>query len=193
MAFTSFWLSGGAYLISFSDPTNVSVGELAPALYAVGAATLWGLGTVLGRHLTAKIAPSDLTALRFAIGLVAATVIVVFKGEASTASSIAFGDLIQVVLLALIPGLAALTIYYHGLSRTPASAATLAELAFPLTAILVSWWAFDRTPDGSQWVGIMILASTIVAMGLASQRNTEALGVTAPESLSVGSKGGARR
>ena len=38
---------GSAYLISFSDPFNVSVSELAPALYAIGAAVLWGLGTVL--------------------------------------------------------------------------------------------------------------------------------------------------
>jgi drug/metabolite transporter (DMT)-like permease len=54
---------GSAYLISFSDPANVRVSELAPALLAIGAAALWGLGTVLGRHLTGKIDPNQLTAL----------------------------------------------------------------------------------------------------------------------------------
>ena len=174
---------GGAYLISFSDPTNVGIDEYMPALYAIGAASLWGLGTVLGRRLTAKIAPSDLTGLRFAIGLVGAGVFVVLKGEASSAASIGAGDIAQVLLLALIPGLAALTIYYQGLARTPASAATLAELAFPLTAIFVNWWAFQRTPDGSQWIGIAILATTIVVMGMKSHGKTDGLGVKAPMSL----------
>jgi drug/metabolite transporter (DMT)-like permease len=55
--YARFLVSGlaGAYLVAFADPTNVSVAALRPALLALGAAFLWGLGTVLGRHLTAKI------------------------------------------------------------------------------------------------------------------------------------------
>lgn len=172
---------GSAYLISFSDPTAVSVDELAPALLAVGAAGLWGMGTVLGRHLTAKIAPSQLTALRFAIGLPATAVIVGWRGETSTAAGIGLGDFGTLIALALVPGLAALAIYYQGLSRTPASAATLAELAFPLTAILIGWSVFDTVPSASQWVGIAVLAATIVHMSSAARREPAALGVVAPE------------
>lgn len=172
---------GSAYLISFSDPLDVSVNELAPALYAVGAAVLWGLGTVLGRHLTSKVSPAELTAARFAIGLPASAVIVAIKGQTSAASGIGVGDFGTLFALALVPGLAALAIYYQGLAKTPASAATLAELAFPLTAIVIGWSVFDTVPDGSQWIGIFVLALTIVTMGLVSEREPDSLGVRSPE------------
>ena len=98
----------------------MSVKELAPALYAIDAAVLWGFGTVLGRHLTSKIPPAELTAARFAIGLPASALIVAVKDETSIATGVGVGDFGTLILLALIPGLAALAIYYQGLSRTPA-------------------------------------------------------------------------
>jgi drug/metabolite transporter (DMT)-like permease len=179
---------GSAYLISFSDPSNVRVSELAPALLAIGAASLWGLGTVLGRHLTSKVDTNQLTALRFAIGLPASGLIVAWRGETSTAAGIDLGEFGTLVGLALVPGLAALTIYYRGLSTTPASAATLAELAFPLTAILIGWSVFDTVPSGTQWLGIGVLAATIVAMGRNAQRSPAALGVRSPISPQIASE-----
>ncbi|MDH3605496.1 MAG: DMT family transporter [Acidimicrobiia bacterium] len=171
---------GSAWLISFGDPTNVSVNELAPALLAIGAAVLWGMGTVLGRHMTSKIPANQLTALRFAIGLPASAIIVGFRGETNIAAGIGLGDFRTLVLLSLIPGLAAIAIYYRGLKGTPASAATLAELTFPLTAILIGWARFDTVPTNTQWVGIAVLAATIVVMSRAANRTPEAIGVKAP-------------
>lgn len=174
---------GGAYLISFPDPLAVGVSRLAPALLALGAAMLWGLGTVMGRHLTRKIPTNELTALRFAIGLPAALVVLLLRNQAAEVLDVSFGDFGAVVLLSLIPGLAALTIYYKGLSTTPASSATLAELAFPLTAILIGWAVFDSIPTVSQWVGIVTLSATIVVMSRAAQRGREALGVLVEDDL----------
>jgi DME family drug/metabolite transporter len=168
---------GGAYLISFPDPTNVSVSQLAPALLALGAAALWGMGTVLGRHLTRTIPTNELTALRFAIGLPTALVILLLRNEATTALEVTGSEFWALLVLALVPGLAALLIYYKGLSTTPASSATLAELAFPLTAILIGWSAFDTVPTATQWVGIVVLSATIVVMSNAASRGREALGV----------------
>lgn len=172
---------GGAYLISFPDPTSVSVSQLAPALLALGAAVLWGMGTVLGRHLTKTIATNELTALRFAIGLPTALVILVMRNETSLAMEVTPSEFWALILLALIPGLAALLIYYRGLSTTPASSATLAELAFPLTAILIGWSVFDTVPTGTQWLGIIVLSATIVFMSRAAARGREALGIREPE------------
>lgn len=167
----------GAYLISFPDPTEVAISRLAPALLALGAAALWGMGTVLGRHLTRKIPTNQLTALRFAIGLPTALVILLLRNEAATALDISLSDFWALVVLSLVPGLAALMIYYKGLSTTPASSATLAELAFPLTAILIGWSVFDTVPTATQWVGIAILSATIVVMTRAAAEGREALGI----------------
>jgi drug/metabolite transporter (DMT)-like permease len=167
----------GAYLIAFQDPTSVSVDQLAPALLALGAAALWGMGTVLGRHLTAKIPTNQLTSLRFAIGLPTALVILLLRNQATTALDVSPSEFWALLLLSLIPGLAALMVYYKGLSRTPASTATLAELAFPLTAILIGWAVFDTVPSTTQWIGIGLLSATIVVMTRAASRGHEALGV----------------
>lgn len=174
----------GGWLISFRDPFDVSVSQAAPALLALGAAALWAMGTVLGRHLTQKIPANDLTAVRFAVGLPTAFVILLLRNETSIAMEVSFSDIWALVLLALIPGLIALMIYYRGLTTTPASSATLAELAFPLTAVFVSWIRFDSAPNVTQWLGIILLSATIVIMGRASARGPEAVGVTELEPVS---------
>jgi drug/metabolite transporter (DMT)-like permease len=168
---------GGAYLISFPDPSSVGVSQLAPALLALGAAALWAMGTVLGRHLAQKIPTRELTALRFAIGLPMALIILLVRNETAVAIDITLSDIGALVLLALVPGLAALMIYYRGLSRTPASSATLAELAFPLTAILIGWSVFDTVPTATQWIGVALLAATIIVMSREASHDPEGLGV----------------
>lgn len=168
---------GGAYLIAFPDPTDVGVSDLAPALYALGAAVLWALGTVLGKHLTKKIPPNEITSLRFAIGLPTAFLILILRGETGDVMNVSFSELGALVLLSLVPGLAALMLYYRGLKTTPASSATLAELSFPLTSILIGWIAFDRVLSVSEWLGVAVLSGTIIAMTRAANRGSEALGV----------------
>jgi drug/metabolite transporter (DMT)-like permease len=171
----------GAYLIALRDPTSVSIEQLAPALLAVGAAILWGLGTVLGRGLSTTFAPRELTALRFSIGLPASALVVLLDTGPAGFASVSGDDLPALAALAAIPGLLALWLYYRGLAGTPASAATLAELAFPLSAILINRFAFGDTLTWTQWVGITLLAGTLVVISRLSQRGYEHVGVEAEE------------
>lgn len=172
----------GAYLITFPDPTNVSISAFAPAALALGAAGLWGFGTVLGRHLTGKVEFAQLTALRLAVGLPASIAIVWFQDGGAAIPTIDSRDAVALVLLALIPGLLGLLLYYRGLRETPASAATLAELAFPVSAITINYLAFDATLVMTQWVGVALLSTTIAAMGLASSRGSRSIGIEMPAS-----------
>ncbi|MGH2776754.1 MAG: DMT family transporter [Actinomycetota bacterium] len=167
----------GAYLISFPDPLDVTVEALTPALLAIGAAALWGMGTVLGRHLSIKIDFGSLTALRFAVGLPAAAIILQVQGEFSSLAAIDGSSFLALVLLAIVPGLLAILIYYRGLRQTPASAATLAELAFPLTAVAVNYVVFGTQLAATQWLGMGILMATITIMGLRSARGNRAVGI----------------
>ena len=59
-------------------------------------------------------------------------------------------------------GLVALGLYYYGLKSTPAVAATLAELAFPVSAILVGYFKFGQTLTGWQWVGVALTSLVVV-------------------------------
>ena len=171
----------GAYLVAFPSPTEVGVGALTPAALALGAAVLWGLGTVLGRHLTTKLTFGTVTALRFAIGLPTLGIALLWGTAENGMSTIGGQDVVAIVLLALIPGLLALLLYYRGLSSAPASAATLAELAFPLSAVGLNYLVFDTLLTGTQWLGMLILVVTITTMTWLSQRGRAAIGVEVPK------------
>ncbi|MGH8916415.1 MAG: DMT family transporter [Acidimicrobiia bacterium] len=177
--FTWFFGGGliGAYLVAFPDPSSASASRLTPVLLALGAAVLWGLGTVLGRRLTDRLTFGALTAARFAIGLPAAALLV-WLVPGSSMPALSGSDILAVFLLAMIPGLLALLLYYYGLKGTPASAATLAELAFPLTAVGLNYVVFGTTLTASQVLGAVLLAGTITAMSLLSRVGEEAIGVS---------------
>jgi drug/metabolite transporter (DMT)-like permease len=157
----------GAWLLSFPHPAEVSTGQVQAAAEAVGAAVLWGLGTVLGRAASRDLAAEDVTALRFAFGLPAAAAIVAVMGAPALPAT---GDWLAVALLALVPGLLAMRLYYAGLQETPATMATVLELAFPLTAALVGVVAFDARLSAGQWVGAGILVAAVLAMNLRPSR-----------------------
>lgn len=167
----------GSYLITFADPGAVSARRLLPAALGAGAALLWALGTVLGKHAGAKVAPTQLAGLRFICGLPVAAVLLLALAPPGRVLHAGADDVLPLVALALVPGLAALLLYYRGLRRTPASAATLAELAFPLTALIVNAVAFGTVLTATQLAGSGLLAGTVVALALADRHGTRAVGV----------------
>lgn len=174
-----FWMYfaaavAGAWLIAFADPLGVSASSAVAAVLALGAAALWALGTVLGRRLAVRIDAPALTGLRFAIGLPVSAALA-YGLAGTTGFVIPFAALPALAGLALVPGLLALALYYRGLQRTPASVATLAELAFPLSAIVINRLAFGVTLTATQWCGVAVLSATLVVMGL--QPNPSALGI----------------
>lgn len=170
----------GAWLVAFADPLDVGITDAMPAVLALAAASLWAMGTVLGRRLTAKVPFAELAALRFGMGLPATAVLLPVWGGGAALGSLGSSDVAGLLLLALIPGLLGLVLYYRGLRGTPAAAATLAELAFPLSSLVVNYLAFGDTLTVSQAVGLLLLAGTITTMGLAHRRGPQAVGVTVP-------------
>lgn len=153
----------GAWLLAFPSPFDVSVAAGLAAALAIGAAALWATGTVLGRLAGAEIGLRDLTVLRFLIGLPASAVLVLALG---TPVTVAWSDVPVVATLALVPGLLAIALYYRGLRSTPASRATLAELAFPLTAAVVGVLFLGSTLTATQWTGAAVVAASVTALGL---------------------------
>lgn len=169
----------GAYLGAFGgqgvDKLLDPIGKLPQAavlaaLYALGAALLWGAGTVLGRYMLADVPFHTLTGLRFLLALPFLAVLVMPQQDPKLGSGweqVAAGFAqapAPIILVALIPGLLGLLLYYRGLLRTPASLATLAELAFPFTAILVGWlWLRNPLPPlqlvgfGLLWLALVLL------------------------------------
>jgi len=158
----------GAWLMGVRHPLDPTVHGLKTTLYALGAAALWALGTVLGRYLARDMRFEHVATLRFAFGLAGSAAALLVLGAPAFASA---HDTFWIGVLALVTGFLALGLYYYGLQRTPAVAATLAELAFPVSATLVLYFKFGQAPTHVQWVGLA-LTSLVVALLPARPRDT---------------------
>lgn len=160
----------GAWLLAFPNPVGVGVRSLIPAALGVGSALLWALGTVLGRAASAELKFQHVTALRFLVGL-----ITLFFLALATGSPLAMPVQTwpRMFSLALVPGLLALVLYYFGLKQTPAARATLAELAFPLTAALVGVTLMHGRLQPTQWLGFAVVLATVVVLAWHEHRAKE--------------------
>lgn len=144
----------GGYLVSFGWSLARPQGAAAAGL-AVGAAVLWGSCTVLGRRLLGSVSFHTLVALRIVGATPVLTVlawgpVTVGRQEAGLLGT-----------MALVPGLAALLVYYHGLRHTRASLAALGELSFPATAALLNWVFLRARVTAVQAAGFGVLWGVI--------------------------------
>jgi drug/metabolite transporter (DMT)-like permease len=150
----------GTWFMGIKHPFHPEAHGLVTMAYALGAAFLWGIGTVFGRYLARDMRFEHVATLRFVFGLAASGVALLVVGVPAFAS---WHDSFWILVLAVVTGFAAMFLYYYGLRSTPAVAATLAELAFPITAALVGYFKFGQALTGWQWAGVA-LTSIVVAL-----------------------------
>jgi len=132
------FLGTGLLVVADKDfkPQGLGSIHLEQALLALGASAVWGAATVVGRPLSVALPPALLSGARFSLALPALSVLVLFSVPPPvTARTPEIGGL--VLLIALVPGLLGMSLYYWGLRGTTASVATLAELCYPLTSLLI--------------------------------------------------------
>jgi drug/metabolite transporter (DMT)-like permease len=151
----------GAYLVAFGNGNLLTPAysvERWPAMLALGAAAGWGFATVFGRIAIAELPFELVTALRIAFALPLLLIAAVVQSQTALPSLSQTGSLIW---LALIPGFAALMLYYRGLRDSPASKATIAELAFPVTASLLNWYVLGVDVAPLQIAGFAVVWAAI--------------------------------
>ena len=148
----------GIWLVALPHPLDPHARGLTPIAETLGAAALWGMGTVLGRFLARRLSFEHVTTVRFAFGLVASACALPIVGAAAYSDA---HDSAWIALLALVTGLFALGLYYYGLRRTPALLAALGELAFPVTATLIGIYVYGSSLRWTQWLGIAVTVGVI--------------------------------
>ncbi|MCE9541147.1 DMT family transporter [Candidatus Kaiserbacteria bacterium] len=185
----NFWVwasvaIAGAYLISFPQLVpQLYAGEafnpnMTGVLLALTAAVLWGASTVLGKFVLRTAAFQTLTALRFVLAFVFLGFLNVIEHTFPVWGNVTAVDWLFLAVIALASGVFSLFLYYYGLQFTKASIATIAELGFPLAAVVINAYfiagmAQAGTSFGlyaGQWVGTMIL---LLALYMLSRVNTE--------------------
>jgi drug/metabolite transporter (DMT)-like permease len=169
----------GAYLVSFgwtaAWDSVAGARDLEPTAWALAAAAIWGATTVGGRLLLSGRNWLFVTAARFVFGAVFALVVVTAMGLLPLVPGAARNDVPHFLGMAFISGLLPLLIYYLGLQWTPASVATLCELAFPVAAIVLNWIFLGSPLSPAQMAGAALLLLAITALSLAGRTPTPAL------------------
>ena len=147
----------GTYLLAFGFAYIDSATKTVPVLLALGAASIWGTCTVVGRVAIRDLEPSAVAGWRFLIALPFLLLVNAQGGVQPIGSHMTFESLRPVFLIVLFPDALGMLLYYTGLKRTPASLATLAELAFPATALLISLGDRAQALNIAQWIGLVLL------------------------------------
>lgn len=170
-----FWLFAilslfGAYLISFPNlipqtyPGETFNANVLGVLLALGAAFFWGASTVFGKFVLNKTNFKVMTALRFSVAFLFLIILNASQNSFPAWSSVTPTDYLFIFIIGMTSGVVSLFIYYKGLENTKASVATIAELGFPLAAVLVNWVFLDAVLLPMQIFGMAILLSGVYGL-----------------------------
>ena len=155
----------GAYFMTFGARLPVfDAGDktFAAAAFSLLAAFSFAFSTILSKRALQNVSFELGTYLRFFITTIIMMTIVLSLGKFSAVNSINSKQIIVFLIIAFTTGGPAIFIYYYGLKRTAASVSTIAELAFPLTAVILEYLLRKNILDFIQWIGVVVLVFSIL-------------------------------
>src|SRR6185437_4687630 len=176
----------GFWLVNQPHPLEPTAKGLVPIVEATAAAVMWALGTVLGRYVSRDLEFQHIVSLRFFFGLIASAIALPVMGAKAYAGA---HDSLWILYLAVVTGLLALALYYVGLKRTPATLASISELAYPLTAALIGIYAFDSNLRWTQWIGVAIVIGVVSLLPVQRRRSVVQVQAADARLLSVPAPG----
>lgn len=143
----------------------------AGVVYAIIAASIWALATVIGKRLLGKLSFEVTTFWRFTIGLLALLILLLAVRSPIPIEALRQTETWKSLLyIGIFPGLAAMLIYYAGLKKTPASVTTLVELLFPIAAVILNAIFLKVRLDLNQMAAGALLLFAITRISLAQEK-----------------------
>lgn len=155
----------GTYFMTFGFGfPNLDNGEytILAALFALLAAFSFGFSTVLSKRALRNVTYAVGTYLRFLITTIIMLIIVLSVNQLGSIGEVTEKQWIIFGIISITSGGVAIFLYYFGLKRITASVATICELSFPLTAIILEYVIRGNILDWPQWIGAMILIYSII-------------------------------
>lgn len=155
----------GAYFMTFGFYLpDLKTGDktVLAAIFALIAALGFSSSTVLSKRALRNVGFELGTYLRFAFSTIIMLIIVLSSGNITHISEISLEQVYVFLIIAFTTGGTAIFLYYYGLKRISASVATICELAFPLTAVILEYLLHDNIMRPVQWIGAFVLLFSIV-------------------------------
>lgn len=155
----------GAYFMTFGlSAPNFSTGDKTTiaALFALLAAFSFSSSTVLSKRALRNVDYEMGTYLRFLFASIIMFIISATTGDIYSVDSVTPKQIIIFLIIAFTTGGAAIFLYYYGLKRISASVASICELAFPLTAVVLEYFVHGNILSPVQWMGAAVLLISIL-------------------------------
>jgi len=149
-----------AYFLAFGKTglnlANIDLGHHA-ALFAFMAAFAFGSSTVFGKRILNHLDFKSTAALRFGITSMLALVLIYFNGDLFKINELSSLHWQLLLVIVFSSGALAIFIYYFGLKRVPASVATICELFWPLSAVILDYILNKNILNSIQIIASIIL------------------------------------
>lgn len=149
-----------AYLIAFAK-TGLDISSInwsqSGALFAFIAAFAFGSSTVFGKRVANHLDYKAVAALRFGLTSFLVFILLIFTGSFISLPAVSVHQWWLLGLIVLTSGAGAMFIYYFGLRRVPASTATILELFWPFSALVLDYIFNHNYLNLIQSLGLVVL------------------------------------
>ena len=166
----------GAYFMTFGvSLPNFNTGDktwIAAGLSLI-AAISFSSSTVFSKRALANVGFAMGTYLRFLLSAIIMIFIAAPIGDLNSFSMVSSNQWMIFFLIAFTTGGAAIFLYYYGLKKITASVATVCELAFPLTAVVLEYFLHGNILKPIQWIGVAILIFSILQVSGLNRKTSE--------------------
>jgi len=154
----------GSYLITFGFHKPVFEGNrlFIASMLSLLAAFSWGSSTVFGKRVVSKVNFRVATYIRFGLTALIMFAIIHATDRYAKFTTMTSNELLILLIIALSTGGLAIFIYYYGLKRIMASKATIYELAFPVTAVVLDYLIHGHIMSVGQWLGAVLIIGSMV-------------------------------
>jgi drug/metabolite transporter (DMT)-like permease len=142
--------------ISFENKTMIA------ALLGLVAAFSWGSSTVFGKSALKHLSYRVTSFLRFGLTSILVLILLLTTYSLNGLKEIQSNQWIILLIIALTTGCLSIFIYYKGLEKTKASSATIYELAFPITVIVLDYIINKNILSIPQFVGAGLIILSII-------------------------------
>lgn len=153
-----------AYFLAFGksgfDLHNINFWHSA-AFYALVAAFAFGSSTVFGKRLVNHLDYKSTAALRFGLTIIITGIYLIFTSGFSQYAAVSGLQWKMFALIVFTSGAVSMFIYYFGLRRVSASVATICELFWPFSAVILDYIFNHNTLNGTQIVAAVVMVGAM--------------------------------
>jgi len=162
----------GYFLTFGTSVPNFKTGDntLEAALFSLLAAFSFGSSTVLSKKILGRYSFYTATFYRYGFTTVIMLLFILSTGVYIQYEGITNENWLIFMIIAITTGSGAIFMYYYGLKKVRAVIATICELFFPVTAIILDYFINEQRLSWVQWISAFVMLFAIINLNITNSR-----------------------